>query len=144
MAPPGFDDISKARRLHLAVRGILRNCHPGLRAPRPDMSNGKEPARVIETARLHDGDLGICSRLVKKPAAAICAYDAIDHPAALVVPFPYGRLTLIDDDRAPVGKQRKAECAARLPLTFGAMARVDGKRRRRNLIGHAFALAATG
>jgi hypothetical protein len=108
------------------------------------MSNGKEPSRVIETARLYDSDLGICSRLVKKPAAAIRAYDAIDHPSALVVPFPYGWLALIDGNRASVGKQRKAECAARLPLTFGAMTRVDGKRRRRNLIGHAFALAATG
>jgi hypothetical protein len=59
------------------------------------------------------------------------------------VPFPNGGLALIDGNRAPVGKQRKAECAARLPLTFSAMARVYGKWRGCNLIGHTLALAAT-
>jgi hypothetical protein len=58
--------------------------------------------------------------------------------------FPHRGLAFLDNNCASVGKQGKAEGAARLPLAFRAMARIDGKRRRSDLVRHASALAAAG
>src|SRR5262245_35965961 len=128
MPPPSLDDVGEVRRLNVAVRAILRNGDPRLRAPRPDMSDRKEPARVVEIARLHDGDLGVGAWLMKKPAAALRAKQAVDRPPAFVRALPHRRLSVFDDDRLSFGEKRKTEGAARLPLTFGAVACVDRKR----------------
>lgn len=112
MSPPGLDDVAEIRRLHIAVRTIRRDSDPGLGAARPDMPDRKKPARVVEIARFHDGDLGIGARLVKQPAAALRANDAVNYAAALVAALPYHRLAFLDKHSASVGKQGKAEGAA--------------------------------
>ena len=112
MSSPGLNDVAEVRRLHVAVRAIWRDSDPGLGAAGPDMPHRKEPAGVVEITRFHDGDLGIGARLVKEPAAALRANDAVNHPAALVLAFPHRGLALLDNNCVSVGKQRKAEGAA--------------------------------
>ena len=109
MSPPGLDDVAEVRRLHIAVRAVLRDSDPGLGAAGPDMPDRKEPAGVVETTRFHDGDLGIGARLVKQPGTALRADDAVNHTATLVLAFPHSGLAFLDNDSASVGKQRKAE-----------------------------------
>ena len=105
MPLPCLYDVAEVRRLYLAICPIRRDGNPRLSAARPDVPDRKEPAGVIEIACFHDGDPGIRAWLMKQPSAALCTDDAVDHAAALVLAFPYGRLAFIDNNRASIGKQ---------------------------------------
>ena len=70
---PSLDEVGEGLRLHVVGHGIVRNGDPRQRTPRPDMSDRKEPARVIKISRLHDSDFGVGLGLVKKSGAAIGA-----------------------------------------------------------------------
>jgi hypothetical protein len=61
-----------------------------------------------------------------------------------VLPLPHCWLALLNDDRLSFSEERKAEGTAGLPLAFGAMACVDGKRSGRDFICHGPALASAG
>src|SRR5437667_8601329 len=97
---PSIDEDHGVVRLTLEVNRVLRNGNPRLCAPRPDMTDWREPGRVIECAGLNDDDLRKFRWLAPQACPALAAELPVPLPTIRKFYRVRSRITLDQVSRA--------------------------------------------
>lgn len=126
---PSAHDREPVVRLRLGgeLQRVVRKLNPGLRAPRPDVRHRPQPGGVVQGPRLEHDELGGARR---SPEARMATTTNARFLATAIGQLDEVLARLASNDREVLSPRDHVQGEARtgLPLTVGAMARVQGER----------------
>ena len=142
--PPNWVPPQTVRLRFIPCR-VVRNDHPRLSAPSPEMQRGHQPGRVIQRPGF---DVAVrirgAARHVIQPCPALRAEPALHRFHRTGPPREHPGHAFGNPKTLPRNDRRHRESGAGLPLTLRAMTRVNDPGRAADLITNRAALTSAG
>src|SRR5215467_7534228 len=116
-----FDERGVVRGLLLASEPVVRKRDPRLRAPRPDVPDRLDPARVVEGSAAHTEEAGRGNLPVGDATAAIPTEPTVATVPGIRRPLEDARLAAGEREARLQDRRWSGERSAPNGLTIGAM-----------------------